>query len=156
MTGVRKPFPAPKVNQAAEEELEQGNERASVAPSEQPRGSSRSQSATYDCLPHGVLRNTFKEVYLPTVAKYLAKLPNDKYPNAWSTSSPDFLIVIQAVWNEVFPTVPYTFVAQGRRCDVIRLVSHNNHTLNCFSRLNLYVDHSADLRVAWKVCISRR
>lgn len=109
-------------------EMELSNDRASVAPSEgnhcpgrtrRPRGSGRTQAPTYDSLPTAASRTTFKDVFMPTIAKYLSKLPN-----AWSTSTPEYVHVIQSVWNEVFPKIPYTFSVYGARCDIARLVSY--------------------------------
>lgn len=106
------------------EQLEQepDNDRASVAPSDgrarRSRGTGRSQAATYDCLPNTVPRDVFKDIYIPTVTKYLAKLLN-----AWSTSTTSYIHVIQSVWDEVFPKAPYKFELYGPRCDIIRLVS---------------------------------
>ncbi len=83
-------------------EIEADNDRASVAPSEgrarnRSRGTARS-APTYECLPSSVPRDVFKDIYIPTIIKYFAKLPN-----AWSTSTTDSLHVIQSVWNELFP-----------------------------------------------------
>ena len=74
---------------------------------------------TYDDLPQGATREVFKEVFMPTVAKYLVKLE----ANVWSTVTPEYIRVIQAVWNQVFPNIPYTFPPYGSRCRVARLVS---------------------------------
>lgn len=122
---MRKPFSAPEVaEQAVELDLELSNNRASVAPSEEtsctrrPRGAGNSQSATYEALPTAVPREIFRDVYIPTVAKYVARLADP-----WSTNTPEFLRVVQSAWNEVFPSAPYTFSASRTRCDIIRLVS---------------------------------
>lgn len=103
--------------------------RASIAPSEgrtahtrQPLRSSgsRSLSAKYDNLPNGVSRGDFKDVFMPTIAKYVVKL-TDQDP--WNTTTKDYTNIIQHVWNAVFPDVPYKFSSYGARCDVFRLVS---------------------------------
>lgn len=114
--------------ETAEQEPELSYDRASVAPSEgsqfdhtsrRPRGAGRSQAATYEHLPPGAKRDIFKDVYMPTVAKYLGKLSDP-----WGTSGPEHIRIFQSVWNEVFPRAPYTFsVAHGARCNVVRLVS---------------------------------
>lgn len=103
--------------------------RASVTPSEgvngnpsrsrRPRGAGRVNAPTYDHLPQGATREAFKEVFMPTVAKYLVKLET----NVWSTNTTEYIRVIQAVWNQVFPKAAYTFSQFGSRCEVTRLVS---------------------------------
>ncbi|KAF9473085.1 hypothetical protein BDN70DRAFT_900037 [Pholiota conissans] len=105
--------------------------RASVAPSEgintsrsrRFRGAGRSNAPTYDSLPDGATREIFKEIFMPTVAKYLVKLTTD----IWSTNTAEYTRVIQAVWNQVFPKATYTFSQYGSRCEVTRLITQRTY-----------------------------
>lgn len=123
-----RPAPELAVSDTDEQEVELTYDRVSVAPSEGSQfghtrrapGSGRLPAATYECLPPNAARDKFKDVYMPTVTKYLGKL----LAEIWGSSSSEHVRIFQSVWNEVFPMAPYSFsTAQGARCNVTRLVS---------------------------------
>ncbi|EPQ59996.1 hypothetical protein GLOTRDRAFT_123755 [Gloeophyllum trabeum ATCC 11539] len=83
-----------------------------------PRGKGRLPAPSYDNLPAGVTRNQFRHVFIPTVAKYFAMSSADP----WSSATPEYIKIIQAVWSHVFPDIHYTF-SLGSQCNVSRLIS---------------------------------